>query len=261
MPSGWPGWSPGARRSSPDSAPTTARAPVRSASPAIRGAGPASLRSRASSASSTRGAGAKRNPSQSTEHLAYLEEVIQYEGPQTIAAFILETVTGTNGILIPPDGYLQGVRELCTKYGILMIADEVMAGFGRTGRWFAVDHWDVVPDLITMAKGLTSSYLPLGAVAMSPPASRLLRRPRLLRRAHVLGPSDELCRGHRGDRRPSRRRSRRQRRAPRSGPPGPAARAPGEASQRRGRPQHRPLRDHRARPRPRHTSASSPGTT
>ena len=101
------------------------------------------------------------------EHLAYLEEVIQYEGPQTIAAFILETVTGTNGILIPPDGYLQGVRELCTKYGILMIADEVMAGFGRTGRWFAVDHWGVVPDLLTMAKGLTSSYLPLGAVAMS----------------------------------------------------------------------------------------------
>jgi len=102
------------------------------------------------------------------EHLAYLEEVIRYEGPNTIAAFILETVTGTNGILIPPDGYLQGVRELCTEYGILMIADEVMAGFGRTGRWFAVDHWDVVPDLLTMAKGLTSSYLPLGAVAMSP---------------------------------------------------------------------------------------------
>jgi taurine--2-oxoglutarate transaminase len=101
------------------------------------------------------------------EHLAYLEEVIQYEGPQTIAAFILETVVGTNGILIPPDGYLQGVRELCTRHGILLIADEVMAGFGRTGRWFAVDHWGVVPDLLTMAKGLTSSYLPLGAVAMS----------------------------------------------------------------------------------------------
>jgi taurine--2-oxoglutarate transaminase len=101
------------------------------------------------------------------EHLAYLEEVIQYEGPHTIAAFILETVVGTNGILIPPDGYLQGVRELCTRHGILLIADEVMAGFGRTGRWFAVDHWGVVPDLLTMAKGLTSSYLPLGAVAMS----------------------------------------------------------------------------------------------
>lgn len=109
----------------------------------------------------------REEPEPVDEHLAYLEEVIQYEGPQTIAAFIVETVTGTNGILIPPDGYLQGVRELCTRYGILLIADEVMAGFGRTGRWFAVDHWGVVPDLMTMAKGLTSSYLPLGAVAMS----------------------------------------------------------------------------------------------
>jgi len=98
--------------------------------------------------------------------LAMIEEVIQLEGPQTIAAFILEPVVGTNGILVPPDGYLQGVRALCDKYGILMIADEVMAGFGRTGEWFAVDHWKVVPDLISMAKGLTSSYLPLGAVGM-----------------------------------------------------------------------------------------------
>jgi taurine--2-oxoglutarate transaminase len=114
----------------------------------------------------------REEPEPVDEHLAYLEEVIQYEGPHTIAAFILETVTGTNGILIPPDGYLQGVRELCTKYGILMIADEVMAGFGRTGRWFAVDHWDVVPDLLTMAKGLTSSYLPLGAVAIPPKIAR-----------------------------------------------------------------------------------------
>ncbi len=98
--------------------------------------------------------------------LAMLEEVIQLEGPHTIAGFILEPVTGTNGVLVPPDGYLQGVRELCTKYSILMIADEVMSGFGRTGEWFAVNHWKVVPDLITMAKGLTSSYLPLGAVGM-----------------------------------------------------------------------------------------------
>ena len=98
--------------------------------------------------------------------LAMIEETIQLEGPQTIAAFILETVVGTNGILIPPDGYMQGVRKLCDKYGILMIADEVMAGFGRTGEWFAIDHWKVVPDLICMAKGLTSSYLPLGAVGM-----------------------------------------------------------------------------------------------
>jgi taurine--2-oxoglutarate transaminase len=98
--------------------------------------------------------------------LAMIEEIIQLEGPQTIAGFILETVTGTNGILVPPDGYMQGVRKLCDKYGILMIADEVMAGFGRTGEWFAIDHWKVVPDLICMAKGLTSSYLPLGAVGM-----------------------------------------------------------------------------------------------
>jgi taurine--2-oxoglutarate transaminase len=98
--------------------------------------------------------------------LSMIEEVIQLEGAQTIAAFILEPVVGTNGILVPPDGYMQGVRALCDKYGILMIADEVMAGFGRTGEWFAVDHWKVVPDLISMAKGLTSSYLPLGAVGM-----------------------------------------------------------------------------------------------
>jgi taurine--2-oxoglutarate transaminase len=100
--------------------------------------------------------------------LALLEEQIMLEGPETIAAFILETVTGTNGILIPPDGYLQGVRELCTRHGIVLITDEVMCGFGRTGEWFAVNHWDVVPDLMTTAKGLTSSYLPLGAVAISP---------------------------------------------------------------------------------------------
>jgi taurine---2-oxoglutarate transaminase len=98
--------------------------------------------------------------------LAELEEVIQLEGPSTIAAFILETVTGTNGILVPPDGYIAGVREICDRYGILLIADEVMAGFGRTGKWFAIDHWDVVPDPITMAKGLTSAYVQLGALGM-----------------------------------------------------------------------------------------------
>jgi taurine--2-oxoglutarate transaminase len=109
---------------------------------------------------------ARKDPEPVEESLRDLEEVIMYEGPQTIAGFILETVVGTNGILIPPDGYLQGVREICDRYGIMLIADEVMAGFGRTGKWFAVDHWGVVPDLITMAKGLTSSYVPLGAVGM-----------------------------------------------------------------------------------------------
>jgi taurine---2-oxoglutarate transaminase len=98
--------------------------------------------------------------------LARTEEVLQLEGAKTIAAIIVEPVTGTNGILIPPDGYMQGLREMCDKYGILLIADEVMAGFGRTGEWFSVDHWKVVPDLISMAKGLTSAYVQLGAVGM-----------------------------------------------------------------------------------------------
>ena len=102
------------------------------------------------------------------DYLNHLEEIIRYEGPETIAAILMESVTGTNGIIIPPEGYMQGVRALCDKYGIVMIADEVMAGFGRTGKWFAVDHWDVVPDIMTMAKGLTSAYAPLGAVAMKP---------------------------------------------------------------------------------------------
>jgi taurine--2-oxoglutarate transaminase len=102
------------------------------------------------------------------DYLNHLEEMITYEGPQTIAAILLETVTGTNGVIIPPKGYLQGVRSLCDKYGILLIADEVMSGFGRTGKWFAVEHWNIVPDLMTMAKGLTSAYAPLGAVGMRP---------------------------------------------------------------------------------------------
>lgn len=110
--------------------------------------------------------GIERGWESAESSLAMIEEIIQLEGPHTIAAFFLETVTGTNGILVPPDGYMQGVRELCTKYGILMVADEVMSGFGRTGEWFAIDHWKVVPDMICMAKGLTSSYLPLGAVGM-----------------------------------------------------------------------------------------------
>lgn len=110
--------------------------------------------------------GIQRGWDSTDQALAHIEEVIQLEGPKNIAAFILETVTGTNGILIPPDGYMQGVRALCDRHGILMIADEVMAGFGRTGEWFAINHWHVVPDIITMAKGLTSSYVPLGAVGL-----------------------------------------------------------------------------------------------
>src|SRR2546422_8465742 len=115
----------------------------------------------------------EKEPRPAAESLQGLEDVIRYEGPHTIAAIFLETIVGTNGILIPPDGYIQGVRQLCDRYGILMVADEVMAGFGRTGKWFAIDNWDVTPDLMTMAKGLTSSYLPLGAVAMRrPPAGK-----------------------------------------------------------------------------------------
>lgn len=108
-------------------------------------------------------------PDQEFSHLMVqqLEETIQYEGPDNIAAMFLETVTGTNGLLPPPEGYLRGVREVLSKYGILMVCDEVMCGLGRTGAWFAVDHWGVVPDIITMAKGVTSAYLPLGVVAMS----------------------------------------------------------------------------------------------
>jgi taurine---2-oxoglutarate transaminase len=100
------------------------------------------------------------------EVLARTEEIIQLEGAQTIAAIIVEPVTGTNGVLIPPDGYLQGLRKLCDKFGILLIADEVMAGFGRTGKWFSIEHWGVEPDMISMAKGLTSAYVQLGAVGM-----------------------------------------------------------------------------------------------
>jgi taurine--2-oxoglutarate transaminase len=115
----------------------------------------------------------RTNPDISEEEFAqdyvnHLEEIILYEGPESIAAVMMESVTGTNGIIIPPDGYMQGVRKLCDKYGIVMIADEVMSGFGRTGKWFAIEHWDVVPDIMTMAKGLTSAYAPLGAVAMKP---------------------------------------------------------------------------------------------
>ena len=100
------------------------------------------------------------------DYLNHLEEIIQYERPETIAGILIESVTGTNGIIIPPQGYMQGVRKICDRYGIMMITDEVMSGFGRTGEWFAVNHWNVAPDIMTMAKGLTSGYAPLGAVAM-----------------------------------------------------------------------------------------------
>jgi taurine--2-oxoglutarate transaminase len=101
------------------------------------------------------------------ECISHVEEIIQYEGPDHIAAIIMEGVTGSNGLIVPPDDYWPRVREICDKYGILLISDEVMSGWGRTGRWFAVDNWGVVPDMITTAKGLTSGYVPLGAVIVS----------------------------------------------------------------------------------------------
>jgi len=99
--------------------------------------------------------------------LQHLEEVIMVEGANNVAAIMIETVVGTNGILVPPPGYLQGVRDLCDRTGIVMICDEVMAGFGRCGEWFAVDRWKVTPDLICFAKGVNSGYLPLGGVVIS----------------------------------------------------------------------------------------------
>ena len=104
---------------------------------------------------------------ESERALQHLRETLMVEGAHTVAALILETVVGTNGILVPPPGYLQGVRDLCDEFGIVMIADEVMAGFGRCGEWFAVDHWGVAPDLITFAKGVNSGYVPLGGVVIS----------------------------------------------------------------------------------------------
>jgi len=103
------------------------------------------------------------------ECITHIEEIIRFEGPENIAAILMEGVTGTNGIFVPPDDYWPYLRQICDRYGILLISDEVMSGFGRTGKWFAVDNWGVVPDIMTMAKGLTSGYLPLGAVTVSKP--------------------------------------------------------------------------------------------
>jgi len=101
------------------------------------------------------------------ECISHVEELIQYEGPNSIAGIVMEGVTGSNGLIVPPPDYWPRIREICDKYGILLIADEVMSGWGRTGKWFSVDHWGVVPDIITTAKGLTSGYVPLGAVVVT----------------------------------------------------------------------------------------------
>jgi taurine--2-oxoglutarate transaminase len=104
---------------------------------------------------------------ESQRALQHLRDLIMVEGPANVAAIIFETVVGTNGILVPPPGYLAGVRAICDEFGIMMIADEVMAGFGRAGEWFAIDHWGVTPDLIAFAKGVNSGYVPLGGVILS----------------------------------------------------------------------------------------------
>ena len=115
---------------------------------------------------------AQTEEEESARALQHLRDLVMVEGAHTIAAILLETVVGTNGVLVPPPGYLQGVRELCDEHGIVMIADEVMAGFGRCGEWFGVDHWGVTPDLITFAKGVNSGYVPLGGVIISEPIAR-----------------------------------------------------------------------------------------
>ncbi|MGX9672458.1 aminotransferase class III-fold pyridoxal phosphate-dependent enzyme [Mycobacterium sp. HM-7] len=110
---------------------------------------------------------AENEQQESERALAELQRVIELEGASTIAAIILESIPGTAGIMVPPHGYMSGVRALCDKYGIMLIADEVMSGFGRSGKWFAINHFDVVPDLLTFAKGVNSGYVPLGGVAIS----------------------------------------------------------------------------------------------
>ena len=124
--------------------------------------------------------------------LSHLADVIMVEGGHTIAAIVLETVVGTNGILVPPDGYLQGVRDLCDEHGIVMIADEVMCGFGRCGEWFAFDRWGVAPDLIAFAKGVNSGYIPLGGVVIQRRDRRHVRDEGVPGRAHLLRPSPRL---------------------------------------------------------------------
>lgn len=109
----------------------------------------------------------KTYPGCGLECAEHVREVMLYEGPGTVAAFFVEPVTGTNGVFVPPPEYLPRIREICSEFGVLLVADEVMTGWGRTGKWFGVDNWGVVPDIMTMAKGVTQGYIPLGAVVVS----------------------------------------------------------------------------------------------
>ena len=144
----------------------------------------------------------------------YIEHMIRNESD--VAAIILEPVVGTNGVLVPPPEYFPRLREICDRHGVLMIADEVMAGWGRTGKWFAVDHWNVKPDILVTAKGITSAYVPLGLCATTQEDRRLLRGPLLLARPHLRGASAHARprrRHHRRDAAPQARRARRRTRA------------------------------------------------
>jgi taurine--2-oxoglutarate transaminase len=109
----------------------------------------------------------KSYPGCGLECAEHVREVMLYEDPQSIAAFFVEPVTGTNGVFVPPPEYLPRIRQICDEFGVLLVADEVMTGWGRTGKWFGVDNWNVVPDIMTMAKGMTQGYIPLGAVVVS----------------------------------------------------------------------------------------------
>ena len=182
-------------------------------------------------------------------YMRYLEEVIQQEGPHTIAAILLEPITGSNGIIVPPDGWMRGVRELCDRYGILLIADEVMSGFGRTGKWFAIDHEGVAPDLMSIAKGLTSGYVPLGAVMVSDRVAEHFETHPLVSGADVQQPRRRLRRRAGDDRRLRGRRPDRER--------GPAGRrAAGRIRRHDGAP---PVDRGGARPRPVHRAGVRQG--
>ncbi|GAC83923.1 putative aminotransferase [Gordonia paraffinivorans NBRC 108238] len=167
------------------------------------------------------------NEAQETERaLAHLDQLIRFEGPDSIAAIVLESVPGTAGIMVPPPGYMAGVREICDRYGIVFIADEVMAGFGRTGKWFAIQHFDVVPDLLTFAKGVNSGYVPLGGVAIGDQIAATFAERAYPGGSHLLGSSAghrRRGRHHQRDDRGEDRRERRphRRRRARAGPARP----------------------------------------
>ncbi len=192
-------------------------------------------------------------PEQESERaLQHLRRVVESEGPASVAAILLETIPGTAGILMPPPGYLSGVRALADEFGIMLILDEVMAGFGRTGEWLALDAFDVVPDLIAFAKGVNSGYVPVGGVIISDPIAAHLRRPGVPGRPDLQRPSaggrvDRRVDGRDGQRGHRHPREADRRRRDRAGPHDAGRQAPGD---RRG-PRRRRVLGGRAGRRPR----------